>query len=53
MKLFHRKSPWERALDKVPGSRAVGTGALAAAGVIGLSAASAVVSAIRTKDRQR
>lgn len=51
MKLFHRKSPWERALDRLPGSSALRGGALTAAGLIGLSAASAAVSALRDKQR--
>ncbi|MGH1561679.1 hypothetical protein [Mumia sp. DW29H23] len=51
MKMFHRKSPWQRALEKVPGGSKLRGGALATVGVIGLSAASAAVSAIREKQR--
>ncbi|MFD1825689.1 MULTISPECIES: hypothetical protein [Mumia] len=51
MKLFHRKSPWQRAVEKVPGGSALRGGALTAAGLIGLSAVSAAVSAIRDKQR--
>ncbi|WP_370617852.1 hypothetical protein [Mumia sp. Pv 4-285] len=53
MKFFHRKSPLQRAVEKVPGSSALRGGALTAAGLIGLSAASAAVSAIREKQRKQ
>ncbi len=53
MNIFHRKSTWQRAVEKVPGRSAIRGGAITAAGLIGLSAASAAVSAIREKQRKR
>ncbi|PJJ57045.1 hypothetical protein CLV56_1265 [Mumia flava] len=53
MKIFHRKSAWERAMKKVPGGAAIKGGALTVAGIVGLSAASAAVSALRDKQAPR
>ncbi|WP_153865240.1 hypothetical protein [Mumia zhuanghuii] len=51
MKLFHRKSLWERAAERVPGGPMVRRGAMTAAGLIGVSVASAAVSAMRERQR--
>ncbi|MBW9215174.1 hypothetical protein KV102_10015 [Mumia sp. zg.B53] len=53
MKFFHRKTPLQRVVEKIPGGSAVRGGAITAAGLIGLSAVSAAVSAIRDRQGSR
>lgn len=53
MGLFHRKSAWQRATEHVAvliQPKSLAKTGLTAAGVVGLTAASAIASSLRAKD---
>lgn len=49
MRLWHRKSKWERRADRLTSSPAVRSGMSAVVGLVSLSAVSSAVSAWREK----
>lgn len=49
MKMLHRKSKWEKTADRVLSNGLVKKGLSAAAGLVGVSIASAALSTLRKK----